>query len=296
MFQEASHESRNGGTWEQRGPAADSTPAATSLARLFARDGANLRLGQVLQAVEADILPRILLARADGGHAPPRSAVDSPDDAATALFVRLLLGHDADTDAPLHVAAMRAKGRSVEQICLYLFEPAARCLGTMWDDDLCSFVEVALALGTLQTLLRALSRESPPQPRWDHATRRILLLPLPGDQHTFGLSMVAEFFRRAAWSVATTPFRSRAELGEAVRQERFAVAGFSLGCAERLDELAAAVQMVRRSSCNAGIGILVGGPAFAGRPDLAIRVGADATVGDAQQALAQAERHVGQAG
>jgi len=112
---------------------------------------------------------------------------------------------------------------------------------------------------------------------------------VPGEQHTFGLLMVAEFFRRGGWEVWSGTGGEDTEITTRVKAERFAIAGFSLAHEERLVTLAGVIRQVRRASLNRGIGILVGGPLFIAHPELVLQVGADATASDGQQAVLQAE-------
>jgi MerR family transcriptional regulator, light-induced transcriptional regulator len=138
----------------------------------------------------------------------------------------------------------------------------------------------------LRELSPAFQNEGEHQP---HGGRRALLVPVPGEQHTFGLVMVAEFFRRAGWDVWSGPPASRGELVRIVRNEWFAVVGFSASCDTRLDALAAGIHAVRRASRNPAVGVLVGGPVFVEHPELATLIGADATAVDGRQATQQAE-------
>ena len=114
-------------------------------------------------------------------------------------------------------------------------------------------------------------------------------MPVPGEQHTFGLVMVAEFFLRAGWEVHRDPAASSEELSSTVSTRRFAVAGTTPGNDDRLDMVAAFIRRVRRESLNRGIGVMVGGRVFSERPELAGLVGADATATDGRQAALQAE-------
>ena len=120
--------------------------------------------------------------------------------------------------------------------------------------------------------------------------RRILLLPSPGEQHTFGLVMVSEFFRRAGWDVAGGPWEAGADPVLMVRREWFDVVGFSLGVEHHLDDLAACIQAVRKSALNTQLGIMVGGPIFGLHPEYVTRVGADCATTDGRQAPALAEQ------
>jgi MerR family transcriptional regulator, light-induced transcriptional regulator len=116
--------------------------------------------------------------------------------------------------------------------------------------------------------------------------RRALFAPAPGDQHSFGLAMVVEFFRRAGWNVWCGPQTSSNNLGALVRRQWFAIVGFSVSCELCFEALATSI---RRMSCNPAIGVMVGGPIFVQYPELVALVGADATAADGRQAALQAE-------
>jgi methanogenic corrinoid protein MtbC1 len=120
--------------------------------------------------------------------------------------------------------------------------------------------------------------------------RRALLAAVPGEQHTFGISMVAEFFRRAGWDVFAIPPASRAELIDVVRREWLAVVGLSASCERHVDTLTATIRDIRRASRHRSVGVIVGGALFAAHPELVSVVGADATGADGLLATAHAER------
>jgi methanogenic corrinoid protein MtbC1 len=117
----------------------------------------------------------------------------------------------------------------------------------------------------------------------------VLLAPVPGEQHSFGLAMVGEFFRRQGWTVTSGTGASASELVATVRAQWFSILGVSLADDARLDALAGLIREIRKASRNQQIGILVGGRIFADQPELAVLVGADATASDGQQAVLKAE-------
>lgn len=254
------------------------------------RDETEQRRAQLLRTIEVEVVPRLLLASraATECDAGPESAGRVLEADTVEEFVELILAHDGVV-ASAYFEAIRARGVSLEAIYLHLLTPAARRLGELWCADLCDFTDVTVALGRLQQALRELSAafRSEAEPR-QHG-RRALLTPAPGEQHTFGLFMVAEFFRRAGWDVwGGLPASSR-DLTGIVRAEWFDVVGLSVGCESRLDRLSVAIRTIRRASRNRAIGVMVGGPVFVGHPELATWVGADATAVDARQAAQQAE-------
>lgn len=247
------------------------------------------RRDDVRRAVEADIVPRVLLDR-DRGSAPAPAAQGAVvEQHEVAHFVRLLLDHAADDRPAAYTLAVQARGVTLADIYLTLFQPAARRIGDLWAEDRCSFVDVTLAIGTMHRMLRFFEPIFQADARLAAGDRQALLVPLPGDQHTFGLSMVTEFFRRAGWSVWNMPLATFDDLAAAVKTAWFAVVGFSASTDSRLDELAAAIRLVRLQSCNRAVGVMVGGPIFVERPDYVARVGADAFGRDADEALVRAE-------
>ena len=122
----------------------------------------------------------------------------------------------------------------------------------------------------------------------------VLLTIIPGEQHSFGLSMVAEFFRRAGWNLCTGPFSSHQELISLVHNHWFDIVGFSVSSDRRLDELQKDIQDIRRESRNRRSASSSGGPMVIAQPGLVASMGADMMSADAtvapQQALGLIER------
>jgi methanogenic corrinoid protein MtbC1 len=184
------------------------------------------------------------------------------------------------------------QGLSLEDLCQRLLAPAARHMGEMWDQDLCHFADVTLGLWRLQQVLREFSEECPPEAPPRTRSLTALLLAAPGEQHTFGLSMVMEFFRRSGWDICGGPPVLIAELADTVRESWFDIVGFSVSSDKSLEALAAGIREVRLVSRNRFVGVMVGGKLFADRPELAERVGADVIAMDGHLAPFQAEQLV----
>lgn len=203
-------------------------------------------------------------------------------------FGELVMGHDEQA-ALAYIEAKVAADMSLDELYLDLLAPTARYLGGLWEVDACDFATVTLGLCRLHRVLRELDSAFVSDTETEPNGLPVLLAPAPGEQHMFGVLMVAEFFRRAGWNVWSGSLHTRAELSAMVRNEWFALVGFSLSCESRSDALASAIQLARRDSCNRSIGILVGGRAFIENPDLVARVGADAMAVDARHAPEQAQ-------
>lgn len=257
---------------------------------VVSHDGPEHRPAQLLRTIEVEIVPRLLLASRAASQCGfvAREECSLLDAETVEEFVGLILANDVVV-ASAYLEAMRARGVSLETLYLHLLAPAARRLGELWSADLCDFTNVTVALGRLQQALRELSPAFRDEVAPRQHGRRALLMPAPGEQHTFGLFMVAEFFRRAGWDVWGGPPASSNELTSMVRADWFDVVGLSVGCESRLDVLAAGIRAMRRASRNRAIGVMVGGPVFVEHPELVAFVGADATAVDARQAAEQAE-------
>jgi MerR family transcriptional regulator, light-induced transcriptional regulator len=250
-----------------------------------------LRSVLLAKAVEYEIIPRLMLAHRVPAEceAHPLMANHRVTPQDVAVFAELVL-HEDDQAVRDCVIALRDRGVPIEGIFLDLLSPVARHLGEMWERDLCTFTEVTVGLGRLQKVLRensaAFGQFSTGEQR--ERGRRILLMPCPGEQHTFGLSLVAELFHRAGWDVVTC-FLATDAAAVMVKKDWYDVIGFSLGSESGVPKLKAAMALVRQVSVNPLISIIAGGPVFLLHPEFGEQIGADAVMTDGVKAPAQAE-------
>jgi methanogenic corrinoid protein MtbC1 len=244
----------------------------------------------LVRAVEGEIVPRLLLARRQ--LAPPVEADDAAciETGDADELARLLISHEVDVPFA-YVESIRYRGVSVRDIYIRLLAPTARRLGTMWEEDETDFLQVTLALGRLHQLLQRISLLTPgPESLESRGNgRRALLATVPGEDHSFGIMMVSQFFRQNGWEVWNEFPGCDQDLANCVKAHSFAIVGLSAGSTARMDAVASAVRAVRRTSINAAVGVIVGGPLFNQHPEFATRVGADATASDGEQAARLAE-------
>lgn len=201
-------------------------------------------------SVAAQVIPRLRLAHSLPVAALPEGPSPAPED--VAALSHLLMAHDNGA-AHAYVETLRLGGVALDRLYLDLLAPSARQLGQFWADDICDFATVTLALGQLRCMLRDHAPQFLPEPRALVAGHSVLLAPVPGEQHTFGLSV---------------------------------------GSGGRMEALAATIRAIRRTSRNRSIGVMVGGPVFIEHPEYVALVGADVTALDARQAPVQAARLV----
>jgi methanogenic corrinoid protein MtbC1 len=276
--------------WESGGKVQLERDAVAKLRPVEQCEGMDRSLSKLVRTIEGEIIPRLMLAHRSGPVEAPAVTVGA--SAATgddvAALAKLVLKQDV-SEALGYIESVRMRGVPLDTLYLELLAPTARYLGELWEADLCDFTEVTFGLWRLQQMVRELSPAFRHEAEHREQDRRALLLPAPGEQHSFGLFMVAEFLRRAGWDVWAGPAVSMDELVSIVRSEPFAVVGLSVSCETRLDGLASAIHALRRASRNRGVGVMVGGQVFKERPELVALVGADATAMDGRQACLQAE-------
>lgn len=252
-------------------------PQATPIARL-------------VRTIEGEIIPRLMLAHCSDKPATRDLRGDAPTDVGGLdEFCRRLMEPQGRAAAQ-YIEGLRARGVELERILLDLMAPAARRLGDWWAEDLCDFTQCTIGVLHLQQILHGIGSSFETEVDSRGHGPRALLVPLPGEQHSFGMAVVVQFFRRAGWEVCDERPGSTIDLVDLVSECWFDVIGLSLGCVQRLDDLARAIHILRQTSVNRSVGIMVGGPCFLERPDLVTRVGADATASDGRDAVSQARR------
>ncbi len=261
-------------------PTPDEALAATTPPRQH-RPYARLWTSLLGETIQAEILPRLLSQRLEAGQTDPE----------VTAFTALIVTDDVEA---AHAAAEDYLRRPGGRVALLndLLGPAARLLGEMWERDTCDFTTVTLGVYRLGQIMKATALASAVQPARGR-DRHILLLPAPGEQHDFGLSIVAEAFRDGGWCVRSGPAPTKPQLLRLVRREWFDALGLSVAADRHLPGLATCLRRLRASSCNPRLYIMLGGAAISGHEERARFLGADATARTAPQALADANFYFG---
>lgn len=200
---------------------------------------------------------------------------------------RLILGPD-NADAFNYVTSLRDAGLSIDNLYLELLGPTARYLGDHWDEDKIDFLDVSIGLIRLQRLVRAFAGVDDDAP-YDEKYRA-LILATPDGQRNLGNSIVQQFFRVAGWHVCSGAVSEVSALGDIVAQQRFGIVGLSISAEKHLESLRRSIEIVRNSSINKDVGVIVGCPVFKGRPELSLEIGADSTAINAPAAVILAKQ------
>lgn len=242
---------------------------------------------ELARTIETEIIPRLMLAHRGPGAVRQAPRVAEPiviTDADITDFAEIIVRKPLSA-ARAHLDGLRDRGLTAEALITTVLSATARHLGVLWEQDRCTFVDVTVGLSRLQQLLRVYGPafEASPAPAVERG--RVLLAVVPGEQHTFGLAVVEEFFRRAGWHVQSEFLPSQPILLEHVRTEWFDLVGLSASGEVAATGVASVVKAVRATALNKKLHIMLGGNLFVPDPALALSLGADFGARDAAEAV-----------
>lgn len=231
------------------------------------------------------VLAREALARLAGRS---RDAVWlPPSEAEIDRLCRALIS--ADPDAADHlVQRFRDGGMPAEGISLGQLATAVRRLGTWWEEDLVSSALVTLGCSRVHRILHALD-----EPTSDLAASipdhggAALFASVPGEQHTLGVTMAAQAFRRRGWAIGLLVGHTHEELVDRFIGQRPGIIGLSASGTRALPGLARLVDAIQEACPRARI--MICGQLVTNAPEVAERLRADAAAGDMDAALAAME-------
>jgi methanogenic corrinoid protein MtbC1 len=248
---------------------------------------------ELAKMVESEIIPRLMLAHS-ARAALPDAVPEKPrlDEETTEAFTQMVISKGPES-LIAYVGVLLQGGLAVETIYMNLLIPAARRLGDYWNEDKASFTDVTIGLGRLQQVVRALgckktdgsSRDGPPE----HSA---LFAPAPGEQHTFGLFIIEDVFRRAGWRTWMEMTAADEDVLDTVRCHWFDIVGLSMSSTTHVEKVKSAIRSVRAASRNPDLFVLVGGRLFIESPEYVAIVGADATAANGADAFQLADKAV----
>jgi methanogenic corrinoid protein MtbC1 len=217
----------------------------------------------ILSIVEAQIIPRLLVSKQIGK--PHLTLVSSskamPSKKEIETFTDLCVS-ESSKDAQSFVDDFLDTGLSTEDIFLGLLTPAAKYLGSQWDDDRMDFSQVNLGLVRLHSIANEIRRTSKSGQLVKGKAKRVLIASAPGSMHMLGTTIVADFFHKEDWQVVVAISSSANELVKTVSNEWFDVLGLSLSIDQQLTGLADLIDQFKSLSLNPRMVVMLGGPIF----------------------------------
>lgn len=215
---------------------------------------------------------------------PDQKAVKVTEKAHVEHFTNLLL-NSSDSEAVHFIDRLFRDGASANAVFANVLSPSARLLGALWQQDKCSFADVTLGLSAIH---RVLYREADRLGREIGATSHdhaILITPLPGENHIFAASLLAEYFRAALWMVRSGIGESKSAIVQIVRRQPFDVVGITVSSVHKIPACKQLIGEIREHSLNPNVKILTGGPPFIENAVTCDDVNSDATALDAANAV-----------
>lgn len=228
----------------------------------------------------------------NGSDSPPGGGQQSMNGT---IHFRQLLSVLIEKD-PRHFRAaldrLRSERAPLLVICETLIIPVAEELGRMWCDDQQDFSSITAASARLQLLLTSLSEADGPS-FCDEERPRILLMRMPSNDHTLGLSVIASVFHEEGWMVDGGPSLQAGNRAYAMaRDGGYRMIGVSVAVGSTTDEINSVVQKIRTACPNPSLSILIGGPCLGGRYAELTAAGADIVALDVRQAIQMANATV----
>ncbi len=187
-----------------------------------------------------------------------------------------------------------ANGTSVKDIYLHVFQPAQIEIGRLWQTNRITVAQEHYCSAATQMIMSQL------YPHIFASEKRagtLVATSVAGDLHELGVRMVADFFEMDGWNTyylgASTP---HASVIDAVAERRADILAISATISFHVEAVRELIGAVRADPVAGAVTILVGGYPFNRDPGLWRKVGADASAGDAQQAIDLAARLVAERG
>jgi methanogenic corrinoid protein MtbC1 len=176
-------------------------------------------------------------------------------------------------------------GLNKEDIFLELITPAARHLGSLWDEDHINFSQASIGFIRLHSIVNDIRFSQKDSLFFKDKINRVLIASAPGSLHMLGTTIVSEFFRKADWQVEVALSSTANELVQTVSNRWFNVIGLSISIEQQLTNLSDLIYQLKLSSLNKNITILLGGPIFSLKELRASEFGAGDICIDAKHAV-----------
>lgn len=174
--------------------------------------------------IEGEIIPRLLMAHQSAARANAATPAAGGISASEVVgFAKLVLAEELDV-LRQNAEDFVARGIEVDALYFDLFSPAAKLLGSMWEEDLCSVNDVTVGLCRLQQLVYEFSDRIRPD---DSGAGRTALFALTPGRPAFvrpGPGRRVLPSRRLAHGLRTRCQRARSDRygqGRVIRPDRF---------------------------------------------------------------------------
>jgi len=212
-----------------------------------------------------------------------------PPDADIEALCDALVSPREEAAADLVLEA-RLGGMSIDMVYLGYLAASARRLGERWDEDRTTSAQMTVAAGRIYAIMRGLRQAFASDQYPNAGAARAMFAATPGETHTLGVTMAADFFRRRGWQIDLCTGLAHHELLSAAEGVSYPIIGVSAGSERMVFPLARLIVALRITSPAAWI--MVSGKIIDLVPDILTLVDADGVAGDAEAALSQMVNHL----
>jgi hypothetical protein len=231
-------------------------------------------------ALLKNVIVNAVLPELAARHAQTPRSGPWPIDARARALAELLIGPDGSAALEL-LRSLRDENGSIRHLYESLVEPAARALGNLWSEDLCTEFDVTIGLGQLQRALRILNEdEVPAMTQGGILVPAVLIVPEPGEAHVINSVLDSDALWQAGWDPLSEFPDSDEALQDLMAGTWFDALDLSLSGAFRrehwLPRVAKTIALARHASQNPALVVVVGGRIFAEDKTASSQVGADA--------------------
>lgn len=181
------------------------------------------------------------------------------------------------------LARVMSKGVSAKDVIESVVPDTARYMGELWAHDKLSFADVTIGAARLQETVRAIGDRQVDSNQVQECPSILLIVPRV-EQHTLGVFVLAEQFRRLGVLVHLTLGNNPAEIVRLTRKHRFAMVGISASSRRTLASVRDLVKTIKSGILRV-TPITVGGPVTSLDIDIKALTGADHATSDAEEAL-----------
>ena len=171
-------------------------------------------------------LAREVIRRVVSKASEVENVVAAPSQSTLEKLSEALISNDELAGANL-ILELRSEGQSEEAIYLSHLAAAARLLGEWWEEDRIDFNKVTLGTGRIFAIMRGMRHLFEPAPIAQHKTA--LFASTPGEDHTLGVRMAADLFRKEGWDITLKVGLGHDALVAEIEQSNIRIIGLSIG-------------------------------------------------------------------
>lgn len=158
---------------------------------------------------------------------------------------------DDDQAATRMINSLRADGVRPEEIYLKQLANAARMLGELWDNDRVTFSQVTIGSGRMFAIMRSMRHLF--EPVFAPQDKTAIFASVPGENHTLGVRMAADIFRKEGWEIALKVGMDHDQLVAEIAQAPAGIVGLSISGRHSIEALSRLVVALHISCPHAMI-------------------------------------------